>query len=360
MDALNGHALPEKIRSTYVIGFVCLFLIFILLNAPFPSINREETISFTTTEDIEHNSCKFGDAFRVLLNDKKYPDARCVDGSKPAYYLRKGTGSGIKKWLVYYEGGGWCYNYTQCAHRALTDLGSSKKYPECLTRDRMNFYLSSREERNPLMYNWNTVHVRYCDGTSYAGDASFTLNKTTLHFRGKANRDSTIMSLVSTYGMSEASEVVLAGCSAGALGLFLGIDQLATIITRANKAIRVSGLADSGFFLDYTGDKNYANPRKGMTSFAAIIDGVLDFSNTMKNTYKIFNISSGTNPSCVKTETEKSRQLMEDLKSRKLGIRIPERVLPVAETENCIFSQNLGFHIKTPLFLIQVRFWSWL
>jgi hypothetical protein len=46
------------------------------------------------------------------------------------------------------------------------------------------------------MYNWNTVHVRYCDGSSYAGDTSHVYENSTLHFRGKNNRDSTIRDLI--------------------------------------------------------------------------------------------------------------------------------------------------------------------
>jgi hypothetical protein len=35
----------------------------------------------------------------------------------------------------------------------------------------LKFYQSHDEDENPMMYNWNFVHVKYCDSTSYAGDA---------------------------------------------------------------------------------------------------------------------------------------------------------------------------------------------
>jgi hypothetical protein len=34
----------------------------------------------------------------------------------------------------------------------------------------MKDYLSAESHHNPLTYNWNVVHVKYCDGTSYASD----------------------------------------------------------------------------------------------------------------------------------------------------------------------------------------------
>jgi acetyl esterase/lipase len=86
--------------------------------------------------------CAEGDAMKVLLGPREYPGTNCIDGTPPAYYYRKGHGTGSDKWLVYFEGGGWCYNLTQCAYRAQTDLGSSSKYPDCITADKMKFYIS--------------------------------------------------------------------------------------------------------------------------------------------------------------------------------------------------------------------------
>ena len=40
---------------------------------------------------------------KVVLDD---PDALCLDGTQGAYYVREGTES--DKFLLYFEGGGWC------------------------------------------------------------------------------------------------------------------------------------------------------------------------------------------------------------------------------------------------------------
>lgn len=46
--------------------------------------------------------------------------AKCLDGSSPGLYYRKGD---PKKWIVGVQGGGWCYTHDDCKQRALTDLG---------------------------------------------------------------------------------------------------------------------------------------------------------------------------------------------------------------------------------------------
>ena len=82
--------------------------------------------------------------------------------------------------------------------------------------------------------------------------------------------------------MRHAREVVIMGCSAGGLGIYLGLDQMRDIILQANSSIQVRGASDSGLFLDYTGDSQFRTPRKGMTAFEATVNGILDFSTSMK------------------------------------------------------------------------------
>ena len=63
------------------------------------------------------------------------PMAKCIDGTAPAYYWRDGVGSGVKKAIIFLEGGGWCFpsdtiqsTGSNCAFRAKTSLGSSSGY----------------------------------------------------------------------------------------------------------------------------------------------------------------------------------------------------------------------------------------
>ena len=42
------------------------------------------------------------------------PQAVCNDGTPAAYYLQKGTGSGANRWVLYLEGGFWCWDKSSC------------------------------------------------------------------------------------------------------------------------------------------------------------------------------------------------------------------------------------------------------
>lgn len=107
------------------------------------------------------------DAMLTLL---KSTDLKCLDGSPPGYYIRKGIGNGVDKWNIHFEGGGWSLSLDNAIERSKSSLGSSLTYEECETLQSMRFYKSGDASQNPLMHNWNIVHVRYCDASSYAGD----------------------------------------------------------------------------------------------------------------------------------------------------------------------------------------------
>jgi hypothetical protein len=59
----------------------------------------------------------------VPLNDS---DALCLDGSHYGYFVCK---AGNDRWEINIQGGGWCYNETECLERASTPLGSSLTWP---------------------------------------------------------------------------------------------------------------------------------------------------------------------------------------------------------------------------------------
>lgn len=94
--------------------------------------NWRQEMRLRKSEDFseQYRRCAANDAQKFLLPSQLYPLATCMDGSRPAYYLRRGTGSGAHRWMVFFEGGGWCYTLEACQQRMHTDLGSSLSYPE--------------------------------------------------------------------------------------------------------------------------------------------------------------------------------------------------------------------------------------
>lgn len=67
---------------------------------------------------------------RVYLSNR---NITCNDGSRAGFYLRKYHGS--KKWIIFLEGGWYCYDHKSCKNRwmRLRHLMTSTQWPE--TRD---------------------------------------------------------------------------------------------------------------------------------------------------------------------------------------------------------------------------------
>jgi len=233
------------------------------------------------------------------------------------YYHRKGTGSGANKWFLHQQGGGWCYDLNSCVSRSKGSLGSTKADPN--TSSLCSGYFSLDIYQNPLMYNWNAVELRYCDGASVSGDKDTptVVENTTLHFRGRAILDAEIKSILNDRGMNKATDVVVSGCSAGGLATFLHCDHWAAAISKAtNGAAKVACMPDSGFFLDE--------------------DRAPKYGSNMRNVYKFQESSAaGLNAACVAAHKT------------------------TGDPEKCIFAQWSSQHIKTPTFPLQSEYDSW-
>lgn len=276
---------------------------------------------------------------------RDYASASCLDGSAPAYYVRYGKGDGLNKWIVNFSGGSWPFDINQAESRSKTDFGSSLQYPSHMETNAnvLSNYLSSDNLINPNMFNWNTIFVKYCDGSSFAGDTVLTTKSTVLYFKGKPIRDAVINDLLYNRGMSTASNVLISGSSAGGLSVLLGLDAMANTITSANASISVKGLVDSGYFLEtepvHLDPSQRADLSKNMNKpgeIDPIVNGLLDFSGAMRSLFTMANISAGANVECIMKTARTHR-----------------------DASMCIFAGNLVKHIKTPLFMIQSMYDSW-
>ena len=66
-----------------------------------------------------------------------------------------------------------------CIGRSTTNLGSSNSYEDTISDSAMSIsYVLGTEKTNPMMYNWNTVRIKYCDSSSFAGDSIVKYNVT--------------------------------------------------------------------------------------------------------------------------------------------------------------------------------------
>eukprot|EP00928_Gymnodinium_smaydae_P020263 TRINITY_DN17835_c0_g5_i1.p1 TRINITY_DN17835_c0_g5~~TRINITY_DN17835_c0_g5_i1.p1 ORF type:complete len:443 (+),score=51.57 TRINITY_DN17835_c0_g5_i1:39-1367(+) len=176
-----------------------------------------------------------------------YPEALCLDGSSGRYYFRPGEGDGRSKYVIYFQGGGFCTSHADCAARSQTYLGTTRKDSDAMHLDYP--VSSSSSEDNPLLWNWNQVYVRYCDGGYLSGhqDEAQKVGEKKVFYRGYDITVALMMDMEKKHGLGGATDVVFAGCSSGAIRTFAHIDALRKMVPSQAK---VSGFPDSGFYLD--------------------------------------------------------------------------------------------------------------
>eukprot|EP00958_Prasinococcus_capsulatus_P002555 scaffold217_cov377-Prasinococcus_capsulatus_cf.AAC.31 len=180
--------------------------------------------------------------------------AACLDGSPPVMYVRRGFDSGADKLLIMFEGGAWYDDNAglapqfSCGARpsrtamiAAPPLWAPPKtslrpstpptptltsIPRCVPRQagpvilrlRAQRPLSTPLQRNPMMYNWNTVSMHYCDGGSFSGARRETVlmdgehGSRELFFRGMHNVEAMVSELHRSHNLTSISEVVVSGC----------------------------------------------------------------------------------------------------------------------------------------------------
>lgn len=101
-----------------------------------------------------------------------------------------------------------------------------------------------------------------------------------MHYRGKEIVDAIMKDLLENRGLANATDVVIAGSSAGGLATFLHCDKWANSINLASRGkTKVVCSPDSGYFMDYD-----------------CCDGnISSFRTLMNNGFHYFNVSSGIN-----------------------------------------------------------------
>ena len=169
-------------------------------------------------------------------------NARCLDGSPPALYVRPGD----SRFVVYFQGGGWCYSHGDCARRSKGPLGSSLQYPATKLGSALGGILSPDPQANAEFAAATAVWVPYCDGGSYSGDSAEATSDG-LWFRGRANMRAVVSELLENHGLASASLVLIDGGSAGGLTTLLHADFFGSLLP-ADVATRFAAIGDAGWF----------------------------------------------------------------------------------------------------------------
>lgn len=208
-----------------------------------------------------------------FLSPQEYSFAICNDGSPAAYYHRIGM-PGSRRWLIYLDGVGWCWDAASCAHPWQRTHGTSREFPrtvqELLPRATqfLNFGIFD-PVKSPLA-DAHVAFIKSCSNDAFMGDkgavASLELPfeqrqpENGWHFRGRRIVEAVFADLRKHTGLGSqmGDRVVYGGCSAGARGAIATIDYIAGSESIVGKA-GVVGLLDSGFWVPISPDTSSAD-----------------------------------------------------------------------------------------------------
>ena len=176
---------------------------------------------------------------RYGVDDK---DAVCNDGSPYVFYFAPGNQT--DKWLIFFNGGAWCFDKVSCDRRMIQspNLMSSKGYGA--TEDHYALF-DDRPAHNPLFAGYNKVFLPYCTSDDFSGAQK---EGNPWIFQGSRAAPATIEVLLKRFGLVDSVDttVVVAGSSAGGEALYPNIDNINELYLPKS---RVVGIDDSGWFL---------------------------------------------------------------------------------------------------------------
>ena len=259
----------------------------------------------------------------LYLVPKAKADARgavCLDGTPPGYYFSSAQApSKSTSWVLYFKGGGWCYDEDECAGRAKTDIGSSDLFAPNFS---FSGIMDSTAAVNPTFSSFNRAILWYCDGASFSGDRTAPYHhkptNQTLYFRGRRVLELLIDELIERRGLGDATDVLVSGGSAGGLATFLHADRVAELLRDRGVPIRrLKAVPVSGFFLMH-------DDRSGAPTWP----------DQMKHVASMQNATGGLNRACVAAQ-------------------------PSTEAWRCIFANYSYAYSATPMFPLQSTFDSW-
>jgi hypothetical protein len=193
----------------------------------------------------------------VFVDNGASPSAICNDGTPAVYFLRPGFGSAASRWNIQLEGGSVCYDQATCAARDDGLLGSSQFRGDAGSiDDRLGSgILSADATQNPDFYDASTVLIHYCSSDYWSGHhaavGAFSKDDpSTWSFLGRAVLQGVFADLTAKHGLGAASEILLSGTSAGALGAFLTANDIAGYVPAG---ARLVVLPDAGYYVDRPG-----------------------------------------------------------------------------------------------------------
>ena len=88
--------------------------------------------------------------------------------------------------------------------------------------------MSTFQSGNPDFYDWTKIYLPYCDGLFHSGNsqAHFRIHQKKLYLRGHQNTLQAFKFLEEKFDFYNGESIVLAGSSAGAIGVYIYMNYL--------------------------------------------------------------------------------------------------------------------------------------
>jgi uncharacterized protein (TIGR03437 family) len=220
------------------------------------------------------NTAASGDLRRVVLTGAS---AICNDGSPAEMYVRAARpgatepdGPSANRWVIHFLGGGNCSTYEECATR-WCGIGQWEG-TLMTTRFSGDFRtvggLLSRNAINRLG-DRNQVLLKYCSSDNWQGRKSDVVLRSEtdstkayrLHFQGAnivaAALDALERGVPGMPKLTDATDVLISGDSAGGTGARVHTDRIAARLRAANPIIRVRAQYEASFGPDFNGKQGF-------------------------------------------------------------------------------------------------------
>jgi hypothetical protein len=168
----------------------------------------------------------------------------------------------------------------------------------------------------------NIVYAKYCDGSSFTGDIEqpVSVGNSTIYYRGRRIFDALFDELLSMRGLDKATELLFAGCSAGALTTYVHADRVSALMAKHVPSAKTVALADAMFSLHH--DDVTHNPENYYT-------------HQFTWGYAAWNSSASVNQACLAAYPK--------------GI----------DAWQCFHGAVAAQYVKTPLFIMNSKYDTW-
>jgi hypothetical protein len=161
---------------------------------------------------------------------------RCARGGRYAFWMRKGD---PKKLLVFFQGGGGCFDVTTCEPGSTWFDDRVDVFDDPRTSSGV---LDLTDSRNPFR-DYSMVYIPSCTGDVHTGTRAVTYGPYRVHQKGFFNARAALSRAFRDF--PSATQVFVTGCSAGSVGSAFHADA---VLRRYPKA-RVTQVGDSLAFL---------------------------------------------------------------------------------------------------------------